>query len=137
MRRIQWPEVNDVEPHINLMVAFDSGRGMRAWGACISLGAAKTLYSELGADALKDHASVEALQWLSTQLGTSLIKLELPVAGILTTLHGFFLGGCANDLSAYSRHGRFCETAFGDLHRVSLEWLEAGTGEPFSLIFCW
>ena len=137
MTRIQWPEINDAEPHINLMVAFDSRQGMQAWGARISLATAKSLGSGLRADALKEHASVEALQWLSTQLGTSLIKLELPVAGILTTLHGFFLGGCANDLSAYSRHGRFCETAFGDLHRVSLEWLEAGTGEPFSLIFCW
>jgi len=126
MTRIQWPEINDAEPHINLMVAFDSRQGMLT-----SLG------SGLRADALKEHASVEALQWLSTQLGTPLSKLELPVAGILTTLHGFFLGGCANDLSAYSRHGRFCETAFGDLHRVSLEWLEAGTGEPFSLMFCW
>lgn len=52
MKRIQWPEISDVEPHINLMVAFDSGQGhagvggmhmsgdcqsavLRAWDRCI------------------------------------------------------------------------------------------------------
>ena len=137
MTLIKWPEISDVGHHIDLMVSFVSGRDMQALGEFISLDAAKALYSGLGADALKDHSSAEALQWLSMQLGTSPSKLELPLGGTFTTLHGFFLGGGAADLSAYSRHGHFCETVFGELHRVSLDWLEAGTGEPFSLIFCW
>lgn len=63
MTLIQWPEISDVVPHIDLMVSFVSGQGMQAWGAFISVDAAKTLYSSLGADALKNHAPVEALGW--------------------------------------------------------------------------
>lgn len=137
MTFIQWPEISDVEPRIDLMVSVLSGQGMQAWWASISVDEAKGVYYSVGAGSLRDHAPVEALGWLSKQLGKPLGRLELPVAGVFTSLHGFFLDGGLADLSAYSRHGHFCETAFGDLHRVSLDWLEAGTGEPFSLMFCW
>ncbi|PKF70765.1 hypothetical protein CW360_11540 [Pseudomonas fluvialis] len=137
MTLIEWPEIGDVVSNIDLMALVASGQGMQVLRASITVDEAKQLYCLLGAGALRDHASVEALRWLSTQLSKPLGRLELPIAGTFTTLHGFFLEGGSADLSAYSRHGHFCETVFGDLHRVSLDWLEVGTGEPYSLMFCW
>jgi len=48
MKRIQWPEISDVEPHINLMVAFDSGQGMQAWGHAYLWGLPKRCITGLG-----------------------------------------------------------------------------------------
>lgn len=108
MTLIEWPEIGDVVSNIDLMALVASGQGMQVLRASMTVDEAKQLYCLLGAGALRDHASVEALRWLSTQLSKPLGRLELPIAGTFTTLHGFFLEGG----SAYSRHGHFCETVF-------------------------
>lgn len=137
MKNIEWPEISDASHPIDVMVAFVSGQDMQALGEIISLDAAKVLYSNFCEGALESNTPAETLAWLSGQMGKPLTKLVLPAGGGLMTLYGFFCNGGAAALSDYSRHGHFCETVFGDLHQVSLDWVEAGTGEPFSLIFCW
>lgn len=135
---IDLPEINDTLTSVKLVVAVhDTRQGMHAWATSITAGAAKKACHSLTAGVMKDKSVYDSVKYLSTQLSTPLHRFESLKRAELTTLYGFFLYGGSFDLSTYSLHGHFCETVFGELHEVSLDWLEAGTGKPFSLLFCW
>ena len=136
-----WPEISDEETKVYLVVAVaDSQQAMQVWGALIPVGVGKALQCDLLEGALKDQSAQDAMQWLSAQVGLPFRRLGLPVCSAhleFTTLSGVFLYAEPFVLLTYSQHGRFCETAFGELNRVSLDWLETGTDAPFSVMFCW
>lgn len=53
-----------------------------------------------------------------------------------SSLRGLFLYGRVFMLTEYSRHGQFCETAFGELNTVSLSWHKTVADVAFSVLFC-
>jgi|TARA_R100000935_G_C2772940_1_gene138426 hypothetical protein len=141
MMNVHWSEVSDEVTKVYLVVAVaDPQQVMLAWGAAIPVDLGKALQRDLLAGVLKNQSVQDAVQWMSVQVGLPLRRLRIPVCSThleFTTLRGVFLYAEPFVLPAYSQHGRFCETAFGELNQVFLDWLEAGTDVPFSVMFCW
>jgi hypothetical protein len=138
MMTIRWPEISDEADRIGLVVAVaDLHQGMQIWGTSVSIATGKAIEFGLLAGALKDHSALDAMCWLSTQIGQPLRQRQQSVCTGFTALSGFFVYGEPFVLPTYSQHGHFGETAFGNLSQVSLDWLETGTDVPFSVWFGW
>ena len=116
-------------PLENGLVPCIQGQDNQAQGLFTFVGVAEALWFDLGADALRDHI-YRSIRVALDAVGYVAEQARLPIGRVFTMLQDLFLAGPA-DLSAYSRCVHFWERYLGSLHRVSLDWLEVGTGEPF------